>query len=130
MSKPLSSTLYISPANVDSFELEQSSMTTRLIGSSLLSDGLASCSRSLRCSTSTNVRRVVPTHAVRNRRCFSSTLTSAGPSTFSNQSKLPRLPVPDLEKTLSAYLKSLQPVVAQNVSSPIRPVETELTHAV
>nr|XP_018260190.1 carnitine acetyltransferase [Kwoniella dejecticola CBS 10117]OBR82348.1 carnitine acetyltransferase [Kwoniella dejecticola CBS 10117] len=35
------------------------------------------------------------------------------PKTFSNQSKLPRLPVPDLEKSLEGYLKSLEPILEQ-----------------
>nr|XP_019003669.1 carnitine acetyltransferase [Kwoniella mangroviensis CBS 8507]OCF67130.1 carnitine acetyltransferase [Kwoniella mangroviensis CBS 8507] len=35
------------------------------------------------------------------------------PKTFSNQSKLPRLPVPDLEKSLEGYLKSLGPILEQ-----------------
>ncbi|WVR07972.1 hypothetical protein IAU60_005015 [Kwoniella sp. DSM 27419] len=33
--------------------------------------------------------------------------------TFSNQDKLPRLPVPDLEKSLEGYLKSLDPILEQ-----------------
>ena len=37
--------------------------------------------------------------------------------TFSNQAKLPRLPVPDLDKSLEGYLKSLIPVLEQKVSS-------------
>ncbi|WRT69787.1 uncharacterized protein IL334_006778 [Kwoniella shivajii] len=36
------------------------------------------------------------------------------PKTFSNQSKLPRLPVPDLEKSLEGYLKSLGPILEQS----------------
>ncbi|WWD20394.1 hypothetical protein CI109_104870 [Kwoniella shandongensis] len=35
------------------------------------------------------------------------------PKTFSNQSKLPRLPVPDLEKSLEGYVKSLIPLLEQ-----------------
>jgi carnitine O-acetyltransferase len=40
------------------------------------------------------------------------------PKTFSNQSKLPRLPVPDLNKSLEAYLKSLIPLLEQKVAIP------------
>jgi carnitine O-acetyltransferase len=40
------------------------------------------------------------------------------PKTFSNQSKLPRLPVPDLDKSLEGYMKSLMPVIEQKVSVP------------
>lgn len=39
------------------------------------------------------------------------------PKTFSNQNKLPRLPVPDLEKSLEGYLKSLAPLLEQKVST-------------
>lgn len=34
---------------------------------------------------------------------------------FSNQDKLPRLPVPDLEKSLEAYVGSLVPLLEQKV---------------
>ena len=36
--------------------------------------------------------------------------------TLSNQNKLPRLPVPDLDKSLQGYLKSVIPVLEQKVS--------------
>jgi hypothetical protein len=35
---------------------------------------------------------------------------------FSNQSNLPRLPVPDLEQSLKGYLESLKPILEQKVS--------------
>ena len=37
-------------------------------------------------------------------------------NTFVNQNKLPRLPIPDLEKSTQGYVKSLIPVLEQNVS--------------
>ncbi|KAK4687387.1 hypothetical protein P7C73_g2745, partial [Tremellales sp. Uapishka_1] len=40
------------------------------------------------------------------------------PKTFSNQAKLPRLPVPALETSLDGYLKSLVPVLEQKASPP------------
>jgi len=45
--------------------------------------------------------------------------------TLSNQSKLPRLPVPDLDKSLEGYLKSLIPVLEQKVSS-LQPIDVYL----
>ncbi|WVQ66414.1 uncharacterized protein L199_004594 [Kwoniella botswanensis] len=47
------------------------------------------------------------------------------PKTFSNQSKLPRLPVPDLEKSLEGYLKSLGPILGQNYDASALPNEIE-----
>lgn len=38
-------------------------------------------------------------------------------STMSNQTKLPRLPVPDLDKSMEGYLKSLIPVLEQKVGT-------------
>jgi hypothetical protein len=38
-------------------------------------------------------------------------------STYGNQSKVPRLPVPDLEKSMEAYVKSLVPLLEQKVGS-------------
>nr|XP_019009266.1 carnitine acetyltransferase [Kwoniella pini CBS 10737]OCF48047.1 carnitine acetyltransferase [Kwoniella pini CBS 10737] len=38
------------------------------------------------------------------------------PKTFSNQSILPRLPIPDLEKSLEGYVKSLGPILEQTSS--------------
>lgn len=38
--------------------------------------------------------------------------------TFAYQDKLPRLPVPDLEKSLEGYVKSLTPILEQKVSCP------------
>jgi len=38
-------------------------------------------------------------------------------NTMSNQTKLPRLPVPDLDKSMEGYLKSLIPVLEQKVGS-------------
>jgi carnitine O-acetyltransferase len=40
---------------------------------------------------------------------------ASGAKTFSNQNKLPRLPVPDLEKSLEGYVRSLIPVLEQTV---------------
>ena len=40
------------------------------------------------------------------------------PKTFSNQNKLPRLPIPELDKSLEGYLKSLAPVLEQKVCVP------------
>jgi carnitine O-acetyltransferase len=37
--------------------------------------------------------------------------------TFAFQDKLPRLPVPELEKSLEGYIKSLGPVLEQKVSA-------------
>jgi hypothetical protein len=34
-------------------------------------------------------------------------------STFSYQSKLPKLPVPDLDKTLAKYLRTVQPFLSE-----------------
>ncbi|WWC92892.1 uncharacterized protein L201_007854 [Kwoniella dendrophila CBS 6074] len=45
--------------------------------------------------------------------------------TFSNQSKLPRLPVPDLEKSLEGYLKSLGPILEQSYGASALPNEIE-----
>jgi hypothetical protein len=36
-------------------------------------------------------------------------------STFANQSKVPRLPIPDLEKSMEVYVKSLVPLLEQKV---------------
>lgn len=36
--------------------------------------------------------------------------------TYGNQSKVPRLPIPNLEKTIEAYVKSLVPLLEQKVS--------------
>lgn len=50
------------------------------------------------------------------RRMFAaSAYRSDQPKTFENQSKLPRLPVPDLEASLEGYLKSLGPVLEEKV---------------
>ncbi|WVQ84423.1 hypothetical protein IAT38_006575 [Cryptococcus sp. DSM 104549] len=47
------------------------------------------------------------------------------PKTFSNQDKLPRLPVPDLEKSLEGYLKSLPPLLEQRYDKASLPNELE-----
>lgn len=44
---------------------------------------------------------------------FSHTGPKSKDPTFSNQDKLPRLPIPDLEKALEGYLKSLIPLIEQ-----------------
>ncbi|ORX67957.1 acyltransferase ChoActase/COT/CPT [Linderina pennispora] len=49
------------------------------------------------------------TRAIAARRIIRAYTTA--PSTFSNQDKLPRLPIPSLEATASRYLKSLQPLL-------------------
>jgi len=36
-------------------------------------------------------------------------------STYANQSKVPRLPIPDLEGSMEAYVKSLVPLLEQKV---------------
>jgi carnitine O-acetyltransferase len=36
--------------------------------------------------------------------------------TFANQDKLPRLPIPDLDKSLDRYVRSLIPLIEQKVS--------------
>lgn len=52
------------------------------------------------------------------RRMFAaSTYRINQPKTFENQSKLPRLPVPDLEASLEGYLKSLGPLLEEKVGS-------------
>lgn len=50
-------------------------------------------------------------------RCLTTSTVSRGDTvkTFQHQSSLPRLPVPDLEKALEAYVKSLIPVMEQRV---------------
>ena len=35
--------------------------------------------------------------------------------TYSNQDRLPRLPIPELDKTMEAYVKSLAPLLEQKV---------------
>ncbi|KAK8849764.1 hypothetical protein IAR55_005100 [Kwoniella newhampshirensis] len=47
------------------------------------------------------------------------------PKTFSNQSKLPRLPVPELEKSLEGYVKSLVPLLEQAYDPASLPNEIE-----
>ncbi|KAJ1957829.1 hypothetical protein EC988_000632 [Linderina pennispora] len=49
------------------------------------------------------------TRAIAARRIIRAYTTA--PSTFSNQDRLPRLPIPSLEATASRYLKSLQPLL-------------------
>jgi hypothetical protein len=67
-----------------------------------------------RAPTTSANNRVSPTAA----RMFSLSAHRANqPKTFSNQNKLPRLPVPDLEKSLEGYLKSLAPLLEQKVST-------------
>lgn len=53
--------------------------------------------------------------------------SSSKPSTYSNQTRLPRLPIPELEKSLEAYVKSLVPLLEQKVSSRPLPQLSVLT---
>lgn len=43
--------------------------------------------------------------------------TSPSTSTYANQSKIPRLPIPDLEKSMDTYVKSLVPLLEEKVIS-------------
>jgi carnitine O-acetyltransferase len=54
-------------------------------------------------------------HTISKRMFAASFYRANQPKTFSNQAKLPRLPVPDLETSLEGYLKSLVPVLEQKV---------------
>ncbi|WVF68399.1 hypothetical protein IAT40_003164 [Kwoniella sp. CBS 6097] len=54
-----------------------------------------------------------------------STRRAQQPKTFSNQDKLPKLPVPDLEKSLEGYLKSLGPLLEQTYGASALNNETE-----
>ena len=82
---------------------------------------------STRLSVTDRIHHIVPPHlsyrSIRRpatvfrakRMLATSAYRSDQPKTFSNQPKLPRLPVPDLEKSLDGYLKSLIPVLEQKV---------------
>ncbi|WVQ95947.1 hypothetical protein IAU59_003046 [Kwoniella sp. CBS 9459] len=54
-----------------------------------------------------------------------STRRAQQPKTFSNQDKLPKLPVPDIEKSLEGYLKSLGPLLEQTYGASALNNETE-----
>ncbi|OCF34330.1 carnitine acetyltransferase [Kwoniella heveanensis BCC8398] len=54
-----------------------------------------------------------------------STRRAQQPKTFSNQDKLPRLPVPDLETTLEGYLRSLGPLLEQTYGASALANEAE-----
>lgn len=60
------------------------------------------------------------------RRALNTDASGSKPSTYSNQGKLPRLPIPDLDKSLEAYVKSLVPLLEQKVST-VTAEEAELT---
>lgn len=51
-------------------------------------------------------------------RMLTNEATASRPTTYSNQDRLPRLPVPSLEKSLEAYVKSLVPLLEQKVRDP------------
>ncbi|ORX37603.1 acyltransferase ChoActase/COT/CPT [Kockovaella imperatae] len=99
--------------------------------------GLTGSLRALHATSGHHIRRVYPVSNA-SRGCASQVLDNwrrpyassasegAGPSsTFSNQDKLPRLPIPDLDKTLQAYIKSLQPIMADKFSKSDLPHEVE-----
>lgn len=81
-------------------------------------------SSTLKLASSTS-RLVSPTASPRvAARMFSHTGPKSKEPTFSNQDKLPRLPIPDLGKALEGYLKSLIPVIehkygAENVKKEL-----------
>ena len=72
--------------------------------------------QTLRCQSVYTPLRITPLSTMNASRRSTST---ASVKTFSNQTKLPRLPVPDLEKSLEGYLKSLIPLLEQKVSDII-----------
>lgn len=69
----------------------------------------------LLCPVARRVSPLQPQLAL-TRRMLNTEASSSKPSTYSNQTKLPRLPVPDLDKSLEAYVKSLVPILEQKVS--------------
>ncbi|ORY34657.1 Choline/Carnitine o-acyltransferase-domain-containing protein [Naematelia encephala] len=84
------------------------SISSRRLARSL--DTVAPGPLSRRLLTQRPLREHIP------RRMFASTSFASNeprPKTFSQQHRLPRLPVPDLEKSLEAYVKSLVPVLEQ-----------------
>ena len=54
------------------------------------------------------------------RRTLNTEASGSKPSTYSNQTKLPRLPIPDLEKSLESYVTSLVPILEQKVRKTTR----------
>ncbi|KAJ2724542.1 hypothetical protein GGI07_001889 [Coemansia sp. Benny D115] len=72
---------------------------------------LASTSRSSAAATAATASRLSAALATRHHSTNTSGSSSAVGGTFSNQSVLPRLPVPDLKDTAARYLKSIEPLL-------------------
>lgn len=75
----------------------------------------ASCSRAVLQSAKPK-RRPTPTVSITRSMLSTTSLRhKEATSTYANQSKVPRLPVPDLDKSMDAYVRSLVPLLEQKV---------------